>query len=222
MNKEVQTEWGTRSSRITNGVGPRWLSQQASRPGVAGHRVSRKSKLRLIISVQSSSNYLLCIFSAEGSSGFVLRFRIRISGQGQEMSPCRLKPIRSNMKLKQLAICRRKPPLWQCAACEPGVCPESPPKNGHSLWGLQSVFKNNELKEHRAAIIPDAMNLGTLGRWYSLRNYLNIVSGPSRCPTLREIKTQPTPFELFCTWQANDPTDWSKWFLWWNEKWMFQ
>lgn len=89
-----------------------WLSQQASRPG--GGRsdwVSRKSKLRLIISVQSSSNYLLCIFSAEGSSGFRQGSESGFQGKVRKCHLCKLKLIKSNMKLKQLAICRRKPPF---------------------------------------------------------------------------------------------------------------
>ena len=87
-------------------------SEQTSGPGCGrSDWVIRKSKLRLIISVQSSINYLLCIFSAEGSSGFRQGSASGFQSKVRKCHLCKLKLIRSNVKLKQLAICRRNTPF---------------------------------------------------------------------------------------------------------------
>lgn len=173
---------------------PRWLSQQASRPG--GGRsdwVSRKSKLRLIISVQSSSNYLLCIFSAEGSSGFRQGSESGFQGKVRKCHLCRLKLIRSNMKLKQLAICRRKPPFGNVLHVSLGCA-----LNLHLRMDTPEVFRG----------VQEQWALRNTEQWLSWRSrnwwevpwqvvfwekHLNIEVSPSRCPTLREIKHNQHP-----------------------------
>ena len=51
----------------------------------------------------------MCIFSAEGSSGFRQGSASGFQSKVRKCHLCKLKLIRSNVKLKQLAICRRNP-----------------------------------------------------------------------------------------------------------------
>lgn len=53
----------------------------------------------------------MCIFRAEGSSGFRQGSASGFQSKVRKCHLCKLKLIRRNVKLKQLAICRRKPPF---------------------------------------------------------------------------------------------------------------
>ena len=174
---------------------PHWPSQQASGPG--GGRsdwVSHKSKLRLIISVQSSSNYLLCIFSAEGSSGFRQGSESGFQSKVRRCHLCKQKLIRNNVKLKQLAICRRKPPFGNVLQMSLGCA-----LNLHLRMDTPEVFRGIQeqwtLRNTEQWLSWCSQNWWWYMPWQVVfwEKHLNTEVSSSRCPTLREIKNNQCP-----------------------------